>query len=318
MYLFWLSTFKKVIDEGSYTRAAAGLFVSQSAVSQQVRQLEKLFGTKLIQMTGRRLELTSAGHQVYRFASSMESEYEATHQAIDALLGRSRSHVVIVSAVPVLLRRLAAVMKRFWAEHPEVTIETVMRTGGEIVDALRSGAADLGIYTGDDFDSSLVAASVWTDAVVAVTAPQHAPVHAGAMSAKEVANSRVVVGGGSEVRRLVDEWFGAHEVKLTNVMELPSLEGLRSAVVESGAIAFGPHYAVQDDLASARLREVEIEGFCVSARTFVLHKAGVREPVRWLVDLVAEPGDDQAVLAEEIGADRPDSEAGTHHDLLDR
>jgi DNA-binding transcriptional LysR family regulator len=101
-------------------------------------------------------------------------------------------------------------------------------------------------------------------------------------------------------------------------MELPSLEGLRSAVVESGAIAFGPHYAVQDDLASARLRQVEIEGFSLSARTFVLHRADVREPVRWLVDLLAEPGDDQAVPAEETGAERPDNQAGTRRDLLDR
>jgi DNA-binding transcriptional LysR family regulator len=99
MYLFWLSTFKKVIDEGSYTRAAAGLFVSQSAVSQQVRQLEKLFGAKLIQMSGRRLELTEAGVQVYSFATSMENEYDATRHAIDELLGRARRHIVIVSSM---------------------------------------------------------------------------------------------------------------------------------------------------------------------------------------------------------------------------
>jgi DNA-binding transcriptional LysR family regulator len=71
-------------------------------------------------------------------------------------------------------------------------------------------------------------------------------------------------------------------------MELPSFEGLRGAVVESGAIAFGPRYAVEDDFNSGRLVAIDIASFSISATTYVLNRPDVREPGRWLIELLTQ------------------------------
>jgi DNA-binding transcriptional LysR family regulator len=288
MYLFWLTTFKKVVDERSYTRAAAALFISQSAASQQVRQIEKLFGAKLIQVVGREPHLTEVGKQVYELASKIEDEVDATRQRIDGMLGRSHSVVTIVSSTAPLVHRLPPVIRRFWAEHPEIGVKTLMRTGSEITDAVKTGFADLGIQTGYHLDKSLEAIPSWSDVIIGVVATEHSLARATAIQHWEIARQKIAISVGAEIRGLIDDWFEARGSKPLDLMELASFEEIRIAALGNLALGLLPSYVVSEDVQAGRLVQLDIQDFHLSRQTYLIHRKNFSKPASWLIEMLLD------------------------------
>ncbi|HWC30919.1 MAG TPA: LysR family transcriptional regulator [Dehalococcoidia bacterium] len=284
MYLLSFTTLKKVIEEGSYSKAAAALFISQPSASQHIRQLERMFGAKLVQMSGRHAELTDAGKPIYELACKIESELEVARQRVDDALGRSQRLVTIASNTSPLLHRLPSVIKHFWYSHPEVEIKTLKKSAVEITDSVKAGVADIGIQTALHLDSTLEALPLWKDWVVAVVAPDHPIARNPVTSADETARERVVVTVGREIRELLDNWFESRGLHLHNVMEVSSFEQVRAAALEGLGVGFLPSYVITNDLASGALVQVDIRDLTISRNTYVIFKRNVREPVRWLID----------------------------------
>jgi DNA-binding transcriptional LysR family regulator len=292
MYLAWLTTLKKVIDEGSFTRASVSLFISQSAASQQIHQLERFFGAKLIERRGRDLQLTPAGQRVYELASVMEREFEATREQVDELVGKSREAVTIVGPTASLLHLVPSVTARFSMEHPEVGIRTIMKTGHEIVDAVRSGVADLAIVArlSETFrvENTLEVVPIRDEMIVSVASARHHFADMITVTPDQIARERVALGVGGQLRTLIENWFEARAAKLENLMVLASSEESRVVTLENLAIGFLPRYVVEDDLLTGRLVELDIEDFSLSRTTYVIYKKEVQAPARWLLDMLMD------------------------------
>lgn len=295
MYLLSFTTLKKVVEEGSYSKAAAALFISQPSASQHIRQLERMFGAKLVQMSGRHAELTDAGKPVYEMACKIESDLELARQRVDEALGRCQRLVTITSNTAPLLHRLPSVIKGFWSEHPEVEIKTLKMSAQEITDAVKAGIADIGIQTAPYLDSSLEATPIWRDRVVAVVAPEHVLAGAGTISVAEAARQRAIVTVGRELRQLLDDWFESHGSRLHNVMEVSSFEQVRTDALEGLGVGFVPSYVIKSDLAAGTLIQLDIEDLDLSRSTYVIHRKNARESVGWLIDKMIESADETDV-----------------------
>jgi DNA-binding transcriptional LysR family regulator len=132
-----LITFRCVADERSYTRAAERLFMTQSAVYQQIRQLEHETGTKLCYVLGKEVQLTVAGRVVYEFAVAVGQLHEKLQKRLRELHEQNRRVVRIAAAsyfglLPMVAERLAArypgIMIEFWSLAPRKAVECI-RTG---------------------------------------------------------------------------------------------------------------------------------------------------------------------------------------------
>jgi DNA-binding transcriptional LysR family regulator len=275
MYLAWLTTLRKVVEEGSYTRAAANLLISQSAASQHVQHLEKQFGAKLIYWVGRDLRLTDAGREVYDLACRFTSDVTATQERVDDLTGRARRTLTIVSSAAALLHLLPPVIRRFCAEEPSVTVRTLMRTGREINDALRTGMADLAVQTALSRDFRLEGpyetVPIRDEPIVPVCTPDNANALGDPADVIALSRRRVAFGVGNEIATLISEWFEARGAKLRNVMQLSSSEESRIAALEDLAVSFLPQYVVARELAAGELVRLELQDFSVTRTTFVIY-----------------------------------------------
>lgn len=125
MELHQLRYFVAVVDEGSFTRAAERVHVSQSGVSAQVRQLERELGQPLLDRSDRRVTLTDAGAAVLPLARAALGTVEAIHEAAAEVTGLRRGtvHVGMVTggAMPWFFDALGQVR----ADHPGITIGLV-------------------------------------------------------------------------------------------------------------------------------------------------------------------------------------------------
>lgn len=130
-----LRAFTAVAEAGSYTLAAERLNVTQAAVSQQVKSLEKHLGVALIARRGRGIELTGTGA---RFARELRTGFDIIGRSIERLAEEAASRPVQVTMSPAFaVEWLLPRMAEFQREHPEVTL--MLNPTSEIVDILPGG-----------------------------------------------------------------------------------------------------------------------------------------------------------------------------------
>lgn len=143
MLLRQMRYFCAVVDAGSFTRAAEAEFVSQSAISQQVKALEADLDAELVHREGRSFTLTPAGEHFYRRARQILDEVEVLRrETVDLASGEAS-----VLRLGYLNRydgwEVAGAVAAFVRRHPRMTVESVAGSHDTLRDLLGSGQVDL-------------------------------------------------------------------------------------------------------------------------------------------------------------------------------
>jgi DNA-binding transcriptional LysR family regulator len=144
MELRRLEYFVAVARHGSFTRAAEELWLTQSALSQQVRRLEAELGVALLRRTPRGAELTAAGEELLPRAEAILAEVAQARADLDRHAGATRGRVR-VAATTMDTPGLPAALAAFHREHPGLQIALRHAPAAEIAALVASGAADVGV-----------------------------------------------------------------------------------------------------------------------------------------------------------------------------
>jgi DNA-binding transcriptional LysR family regulator len=139
-----LEYFAAVARHGSFTRAAEELWITQSALSQQVRRLEAELGVALLRRTPRGTELTPAGEELLPHAEAILAEVARARADLDRHAGVTRGRVR-VAATTMDTPRLPAALAAFHRTHPGLQIALRHAPAAEIATLVASGAADVGV-----------------------------------------------------------------------------------------------------------------------------------------------------------------------------
>jgi DNA-binding transcriptional LysR family regulator len=144
MDLRQLEYFAAVARHRHFRRAAEDLYVTQSAVSQQVRRLEAELGLALLRRTPRGVEVTTAGEELLARAEAILADVAGARAAMDehagALRGGARAAATTGDAL-----RLAPALARFGAEHPGVRIALRQGAPGEVTELVLKGSVDVAV-----------------------------------------------------------------------------------------------------------------------------------------------------------------------------
>jgi DNA-binding transcriptional LysR family regulator len=151
-----LEYFAAVARHGHFTRAAEALYVTQPALSQQIRRLEAELGLALLRRTSRGVELTAAGADLLVHAETVLAEVAAARADMDRHTGVSRG-VARVAATAADAARLPEALADFHADHPGVQIALRQGSAAEVVALVQSGAVDVGVLALTDAPAGVVA-----------------------------------------------------------------------------------------------------------------------------------------------------------------
>jgi len=149
-----LRTFCECVRHGTYAAAARALDLSQPAVWQQIRALERLAGVPLLERRGRSLRLTEDGHilweQAHTVLGNVESLWATFHERRQAL----PRTLTIIATPAVLSEELAKPVAAFHHAHPEITLRLQSQHGLPVLDWLTRGDADLAIVPADVLENT--------------------------------------------------------------------------------------------------------------------------------------------------------------------
>ena len=224
-----LRTFATVVEQKSFSAAAARLGVTQPAVSLQVRQLEKRFGVKLVERVGRRAAPTAAGADLLTHARDVEAALAAASEAmaphVAGAAGRVRLGTGATACIYLLPPLLRDLRRRFPA------LEIVVSTGNtpDMLRAIDENRIDVALVTLPAAGRMLDVRPVLDDEFV-VVAPRGTKLPR-EMTAAELAKLPLVqYEPGANTRRVVDDWALRAGRPLKAVMELGSVEAMKELV----------------------------------------------------------------------------------------
>ena len=166
--------FVRVVDDGSFTRAAERLKLSRSVVSKYVTRLEGRLGARLLNRTTRRLSLTEAGRIFYERSRRGLQDIEEAEAEVSRLQEKPRGVLRINSPMSFGILHIAPALPEFLAQHPEVSVE--MNLDDRVVDVIEEGF-DVSIRIAEMPDSSLIARRLAPCRHVIVAAPAYLEKH---------------------------------------------------------------------------------------------------------------------------------------------
>ncbi|WP_344962207.1 LysR family transcriptional regulator [Streptomyces thioluteus] len=134
-----------VAEEGSFTRAAGRVHVTQPGVSAQIRRLERELGHDLLDRRGRTVRLTEVGTAVLSHARVMLAAADSLRNSIDDLTGLLRGQVAIGSVASSLSLRIPELIADFSERHPAVEISLSEGSTGQLEEAVRNGTVDMAV-----------------------------------------------------------------------------------------------------------------------------------------------------------------------------
>jgi DNA-binding transcriptional LysR family regulator len=279
MELQQLRGFYEVAREGSFTRAAARLFLTQPAVSQQVKALEEELGQELIVRGRRGVGLTEAGEVLYARTGTILGELEAARQELDALGQVIRGRVILATSDTNCTYVLPPVLRRFRQRYPEVEVDIRNKMSSEVRQMTMEDQIDFGLVTLPARDKGLRAESLFTRGDVWICPQGH-----------ELANKRSVqpvtagrfpllaLERGSQSRALLDEVLQRAGVTPRLAMEVGSIEIIKQFVEIGFGIALVPAVSVVREAAEGRLCTVVARGFEHRGIGLVRHRGRPESP----------------------------------------
>ena len=154
MELDGIAVFVKVVQAGSFSRAAKLLGMPNTTVSAKVAQLERRLGVTLIQRTTRKLHITQSGEAYFKKCVHALDEIQAAETEVSATQGEPKGVLRITSAVDVGHSLLPSLVQSYLKKYPQMTVDLIITN--RVVDLVAEGV-DLGLRAGALKDSSLIA-----------------------------------------------------------------------------------------------------------------------------------------------------------------
>ncbi len=232
-----LQVFYAVARQLSFTKAAEQLFMTQPAVTFQVKQLEEHFNTRLFERSHGRIALTAAGRLVMGYAEKILGISDELETRVGELTGEIGGPLLLGASMTIAEYLLPQVLGEFKARHPQVQAHMTVANSETIEQRVADHALDVGLIESPAHLSNLHTEVFCEDELVVICACKHKFALAASVTPAQVAGEPIISREtGSGTREFADNYFrecGVLPEELNIVMELGSPEAIKG-VVETG------------------------------------------------------------------------------------
>jgi len=182
-----------IAASGSMTKAAAELYLTQSALSHQLRDIEARFKTPFFLRLGKRMVLTAAGERLLQSARRILDDLDRTEEDLKRLAGHGEGVIRVCTQCNTGYSWLAPLLAAFHRRHPSVSVHVAADATERPLDALFEGRLDVAILTADVTDRRLRLRPLFLDEMVAIAAPSHHLARRGWISPRELAAEHLLL-----------------------------------------------------------------------------------------------------------------------------
>ncbi|MEZ4711365.1 MAG: LysR family transcriptional regulator [Caldilineaceae bacterium] len=261
--LYKLQIFEQVVRDGSFSRAAQSLLMTQSAISQHMRDVEHSFGATLFERTSRGVRLTAAGEVLHSYTLQILQLLKEAEQAIDNLAESAQGQIVLGVTPGVGGYLLPDWILPFQQKYDHITLTMQTAISSQIVENLHKDLLDLGVIEGE----LEVPTASWLGVVelgeieqVVVIGPHHRWWNRELIQIAELDGQTMIMRQpGSQTRAWLDAKLKEHGVQPQIGAVFDNVESIKRVVARGENIAILPPYAVQEEVSAGMLQTLTVE-----------------------------------------------------------
>jgi DNA-binding transcriptional LysR family regulator len=241
-----LKVFCDLVETQSFSKTAVLNSVTQSAVSQQLKSIEKRQGKQLLEREKRRLTLTAEGEIFYRYARDIVRRFEEMQHRIQALGGIVSGTVRLAAIYSVGMLELAPHLKSYIKAYPKVNLRLQYDQTQKIYDDVANGEIDLGIVAYPKQQRNVEVLPFTEDDMVVVTHPKNDLAGQSKVDPKSLDGRPLILfSPETPTRRAIDRYLRKFDVRPNVVMELDHIATIKHAVEVDIGISILPSLSVQ-------------------------------------------------------------------------
>ncbi len=255
-----LKVFCDLAETESFTKAAQINEVTQSAVSQQISSLEKLFKALLIERSKKKFRLTREGQVLYDYSKQIVQTYDSLHHKIQEIKDIVSGSIRVTTIYSIGLHDLPPYIKKFLKAHPTVNISVEYRRATQVYEDVLGNITDIGLVAYPVKDHRLEVMPLRKDLLVLICHPSHPLAKHKVVKLAELQNQKFI---GFEpdipTRKAIDKILKDRDVNVNHVMEFDNIETVKRAVEIDAGISMVPQGTVAQEVAKHTLAQVEID-----------------------------------------------------------
>lgn len=295
MHIENFKVFCDLVETQSFSKAAKINNVTQSAVSQQLRTMERHFKVLIVDRSQKQFRLTSEGEKIFNAYTQILTTYD---QLENDLLGMKKilsGDIHIATVYSIGLHELPPYIKLFLSEFPEVNLKVEYRRSNLVYDDVEQNLVDIGLVAFKTDNKNLEFIPFKDDRLILVCSPKHPLARKGEIDIKELDSENFIAYEPDiPTRKASDDLFKKHKISVNTIKEYDNTETVKNSVEINAGVALLPETSVQQELRQRSLIKINMTGIEITRPLFIVHKKGkVLSPARLkFIDLLTTKLDD--------------------------
>lgn len=268
--------FEMVARHLSFTRAAEELFLTQPAVSMQIKQLEDNLGLVLFERLGRKIYLTEAGKEIYRLSRDISAKLDETAAIIDEIKGSEGGHlaVSVASTVQYFAIRLLA---GFRQHYPNVNISLKVTNHKSLLQLLDQNETDIVLMGTPPENHDLKYEFLLDNPLVVIAPPNHPLQHQKNIGLETLKNQTFLMREqGSGTRTSVEKFFSEKGMTVSASMEMNNNSAIKLGVEAGLGLGIVSSHTIDVEVDSGRLVILNVEAFPLMRKWYMVRREGKR------------------------------------------
>ena len=289
MHIETLKIFCDLAELQSFSKTAEKHLLSQSAVSQQLAQLELTHKCQLLNRKKRPLALTAAGQLFYDACKDIVERYEQLRSELSSLQKSSAGRINIAAIYSIGMHTLPNYVKKFMVKHPNVNVHIEYFSAGRIYELILAGDVDIGLVAAPKRDKRLEVYDFEDEPLVLVCSPKHPLANESEVDIHKVQFERFI-GFEKDVptRIWIDNILQRYNIVVRPMMEFDNIETIKRAVEINSGISILPRTAIVQELGSGTINAIPFsnENFIRPTGIIVRKNKILSQAGRYLIELL--------------------------------
>jgi LysR family transcriptional regulator, transcriptional activator of the cysJI operon len=260
MQIETLKVFCDLIETRSFSQAAIRNYITQSAVSQQIKTLETRFDTPLVRRSGRLVLPTDAGRILYSGAREILDRFSQVQADVSSIGAELSGPLRVATIYSVGLYELTGPIKNFLKNHPKVRLHIEYHAAIRVYEDVLTGSCDVGIVTYPKARKGIQVIGLPADRLILICAPEHPLAGQKQIEIRHLQGyDFVAFERGVPSRQAIDEILHEHGVEVRTAREFDNIETIKRAVEIGAGLSIVPLHSVQRETQNGSLVQLEFK-----------------------------------------------------------
>lgn len=275
MHIENLKIFSDLVESQSFSRAAKLNGITQSAVSQQLRAMEKHFNVLIVDRSQKQFRLTREGAKLYDSSKDILHLYDKLVSELQEMKKVISGTIHLSTIYSIGLHELPPYVKKFMQDYPSVNVRVEYRRSNLVYEDVLHNAVDLGLVAYPIKTRQIEIIPFMEDRLVVICSKNHPLASVNEIDLRELSNQRFV-GFEQDIptRKATDQIFKELKLDVEPVMEFDNIETVKRAVEIDAGIAIVPSTTVMQEVKQGLIHEIRIKGKQITRPLAIIMRKG--------------------------------------------